>query len=111
MVLGEMEANRVSPYQSGRVETPAYLAWFAPHRWSPDSGVDSRSASYPGDDVHQARMTEGVGGWRMTCGEDRRGTGGCVRVRSEGLWPPQTTSGVSRARASMLELRAEPDAP
>ena len=24
------------------------------------------------DDVHQARITFGIGGWKMTCGEDKK---------------------------------------
>ena len=34
-------------------------------------GGDSRSTSYPVDDVHKAWITQGVG-WRMTCGEDKK---------------------------------------
>ena len=34
--------------------------WFAPHQPAGGWG-DSRAASYPVDDVHQARITEGVG--------------------------------------------------
>ena len=29
-------------------------------------------ASYPMDDVHQARMAQDVGAWRMTFGEDSK---------------------------------------
>ena len=34
-------------------------------------GADTRSATYPVDDIHQARITKGVGGWGMTFGEEK----------------------------------------
>ena len=31
-VLGELEVAQANPFRSGQGETPAHMAWFAPHR-------------------------------------------------------------------------------
>ena len=58
MILGEMDIARVNPYRSGQSEPPVHMALFAPHRPTTVTefrgGGDSRFASYPVDDVHQA---------------------------------------------------------
>ena len=69
VVLGEMDVARMNPYRSGQGEPPVHMAWFASPPASgshpiPGAGGDSRSAFFPVDDIHQARITEGLGGWR-----------------------------------------------
>ena len=54
----------------------------AGQRGHPIPGGGSRSASYPVDDVHQARMTDGVEGWGMTFGEDKKTDRLMTRKRS-----------------------------
>ena len=77
VTLGEVNLNRANPCRSGQGESRVHNA----HdliRTPPASGGhplpggDSRSASFPVDDVHQARVTEGVWEWRMACGEDKK---------------------------------------
>ena len=77
-ILGEMDVARVEPNQPGQGD---------PHctrqlvRTTPASGghqlpgCGSRSASKPVavGDVHQARIRSGVGGWRVTHDEHKRG--------------------------------------
>ena len=52
-----------------------HMAWFAPRRPAVVTqfrpGGDSRSASFPVDDIHQAWIAEDLGGWGMTFGEDK----------------------------------------
>ena len=76
VVLGEMDVARVNlylpfwprpaPSALGLVPTPPANAGH------PIPGGDSRSASHRVGDVHQARMTKGVGGWGMTFRETKR---------------------------------------
>ena len=47
----------------------------AGHQLPREGGGDSWSASCPVDDVHQTGITEGVGGWEMNLGEEKRGIG------------------------------------
>ena len=59
MVLEEMDVARVNPYWSGQSEPPLQLACITTQQAScshPIRGGDTRSTSYPVDDVHQARM-------------------------------------------------------
>ena len=35
-------------------------------------GGDARSATYPVDGVHEARITKGIGGWGIAIGEDKK---------------------------------------
>ena len=75
VVLGEMDVARVNPYRFGRDQRPAQLAWSqprAPVNGGHQSVGESRSVSHPVDDVYQSRMTNGVGGWEMTFGEDKK---------------------------------------
>ena len=51
--------------------TPVHSVRFQPRRPTAVTGGDSRSASYPADDVHRVLMIEGVEGWGMTFGEDK----------------------------------------
>ena len=64
MLLGKVNVARVNPYRSCQGEPPMHLACLAPYRpvAVTQSGGDSRSSSYPVDDVPQARMTYDVVG-------------------------------------------------
>ena len=68
-----------SPYRSGH-SAPSALAHGLVRTTTakgghPVSGGDTRPTTYLVDDVHQARMTEGVEGWGMTLGEDEKWIG------------------------------------
>ena len=66
MVPGERDVTRVNPYRSG-ISLVRTLSSSGGYQVS---GGDSRSASFPADDIHQVRITEGDGG--MTLGEDKQ---------------------------------------
>ena len=77
VILGEMGVARVNPQQPGQSEPLLPSACFSPNRPAAvtqcrGGGDDSRSPSYAVDDVHQARLTKGVGEWGMTFGEDKK---------------------------------------
>ena len=79
--VGEMDVVRVKAYRSGQGEPPVTMIWFVPH-WPAavtqfQRGGDSKSASYPLNEVHLAWVTYGVGGWIVTFGEDKK-TNWCV---------------------------------
>ena len=64
MVLGEMDVARVNSYQSNQDDPPVHRAPGSHSTSSghhPIPGGDSRSASYPVDDVHQPRNEQGIG--------------------------------------------------
>ena len=60
LVLVETDVARVNSYRSDQ-GTPVFLAWFPPPRSAAvplfRGGGDTRSATYPVDDVHQTRIT------------------------------------------------------
>ena len=72
VVLGEMDVARVNLYCFGQGLglVPAPLT----NGGHPIPEGDLRSASCPVDDFHQARMSEGVGGWGGVWGGKREGT-------------------------------------
>ena len=96
VILGEMDVARVNPYRSGQGEPPIHIAWFAPHRPPAvtHSGVvgDLKSASFPVDDAHQARIADGVEGWGMTAEEDK--------LRDRLIFQPQYQSPYARQVAT-----------
>ena len=76
MVLEEMDVARLNPSILAR-STPSALGLvltLPANSGHPIAGGrgDSRSAFYPVEDVHHARMTDGVDGWGMTFGEDKK---------------------------------------
>ena len=72
-----MDVTQVNSYRSGQGEPP--VPWPGSHPPAsgshPIPGGDTRSATYPVDDLHQTQMTQDVGGWGMTVGEDIRWIG------------------------------------
>ena len=67
VVLGEMDVARARPKK-------AQPGWTHPPAGGGRqlSGGQLEVASVPVNDVHQARITLGVGGWWMTLGQDKR---------------------------------------
>ena len=70
MVVGEIDVARVKPYRFSQCQPQIALGLVLT---PPAKGGhliqgrgDSRSASNPVDDVHQAWITSSVGGWGMT---------------------------------------------
>ena len=76
--MREMDVARVHHTDLASVP-PDLVVWFVPRRPAAATqsrgGGDTRSATYPVDDIHQARNAYGVGGWGITFGEDKRGIG------------------------------------
>ena len=93
MVLGKMDVAQVKsiPFSQGD------SAVCKPGLHPTDQGSgghqlprgDSRSAPYPVDGVHQSRIAEYVGGWRMDLGEDRN-RGRTCRCRLGALYQAGT---------------------
>ena len=78
VVLGQTVVTQVNLYRSGQGESQCTRPGLHPtgQRLLRTSGVDSRSACFPVDpvdDVHQARITEGVGGWGWHLERIKRG--------------------------------------
>ena len=73
---GEMGVARVNPNQSSQGEPSVHNACFALRfPGPPTTGGGSGSATYPVDDVHQARITEDVWGWGGIWERTQRGIG------------------------------------
>ena len=63
---------RVNPYRSDQGYSSAYglVRTLTASGRHPIPGGDSKSATYPVNDIHQARITKSVWGWGITFGED-----------------------------------------
>ena len=76
VILREMDVVWVNPYRSGQSEPPVHTAWLAltgkPR--SPNFGRDSRSASYPVDNVHQAGSHRALEDGDNVCREQKEGS-------------------------------------
>ena len=74
LVLGEIGVARVHPYRSdqGSPRPRGLVRTLMASGGHPIPGGDTRSATYPVDDVHQARITYGIWGWGMRYGEDKK---------------------------------------
>ena len=77
VVLGEMYVARVNPYRLDQVASsaPSLACISSAGGDHPVLGFDMKSATYPVDDVHQARMTKGFWGGGQSLETAERGIG------------------------------------